>query len=107
MFNKLKLTHVSNGKGVPILITPLNLWRNMKITKKNINLSEEKLKKLFFNTPCVTGKEKTEKDFKIFYLPFEFAKLKKVANTNYKRHPKNYEEKISRYKEIKQIMGGY
>ena len=73
---------------------------------KNINLSEEKLKKIFFSTPCVTGKEKTEKDFKIFYLPFEFAKLKRIANTNYKRHPKNYEINISRYNEIKKMIGG-
>ena len=79
----------------------------MKPNSKNINLSEEKLKKIFFSTPCVTGKEKTEKDFKIFYLPFEFAKLKKVVNKNYKRPPKNYSEKITRYNEIKRIMGGY
>ena len=54
----------------------------------------------------MTGKEKTEKDFKIFYLPFEFAKLKRIANTNYKRHPKNYEINISRYNEIKKMIGG-
>ena len=79
----------------------------MKITNKTINLSKEKLRELFFNAPCVFRKEKTEKDFQIFYLPFEFAKLKKVVNKNYKRPPKNYAEKITRYNEIKRIMGGY
>ena len=53
----------------------------MKVTNKTINLSKEKLRELFFNAPCVFRKEKTEKDFQIFYLPFEFAKLKKVSES--------------------------
>ena len=95
LFNKLKLTHVSNRKGVSTLITPEST--DMKI---------EKLRELFFNTPSVDGEKKTEEEFKICYLSYEFAELKKVANTNYKRPPKNYEEKVQRYNELKQLLGG-
>jgi len=91
----IKLAKVSNGKGVPTLITP-----------ESIEMKIEKLREIFFNTPSVDGKKKTEEDFKICYLPYEFAKLKKIANTNYKRPPKNYEEKVQRYNELKQLLGG-
>ena len=66
----------------------------------------EKLREIFFNTPSVDGKKKTEEDFKICYLPYEFAKLKKIANTNYKKLPKNYAENVQRYNELKKLIGG-
>ena len=76
------------------------------ITPESTNMKIDKLKELFFNTPCVYGNKKTEKDFKIFYLRYEFAKLKRIANTNYKKPPKKYAEKVQKYNKLKQLIGG-
>ena len=71
-------------------------------------MDDKKIKKLreyFFSVPSLFGR-KTEKDFKIFFLKYEFAELKRIANTNYKRHPKNYAENVQKYNELKQLLGG-
>ena len=39
-----------------------------------------KLREYFFSVPSLFGK-KTEKDFKIFFLKYKFAELKRIANT--------------------------
>ena len=73
---------------------------------KKMNIRKvEKLRQLFFNTPCVYGNKKTEEDFKIFYLQYEFAELKRIANTKYKKTPKKYVEKVQKYNELKQLIG--
>ena len=64
-----------------------------------------KLREYFFSVPSLFGR-KTEKDFKILFRKYEFAELKRIANTSYKIPPKNYAENVQKYNELKQLLGG-
>ena len=81
-----------------------NLFANEK-GKVMDNKKIIKLREYFFSVPSLFGR-KTEKDFKIFFLKYEFAELKRIANTNYKRLPKNYVKNVQKYNELKQLLGG-
>ena len=65
----------------------------------------EKLRKYFFSAPSLFGK-KTEEDFKFFLQSYEFEELRRIANTKYIRPPKDYEQKLQRYSELRRNIGG-
>lgn len=65
----------------------------------------KKLRQLFFSTPSLL-ENKTEEEFKQFLLQYEIADLQRTAKKEYIKPPKDYFDKIQRYNELRESIGG-